>query len=82
MVNTSIYCDRCGANILEGRSLLESKAGPILATRSTIDLCRDCASAFRGWLAGPPSDDRSSLVRKGPVSAKINERLDEAGMGS
>ena len=54
MCNVLIYCDRCGARIAEGRSLLTTTAGPLATTRPTTDLCRDCAAHFATWLQGDP----------------------------
>lgn len=64
MTTTVIHCDKCKREIAEGRSRLDVVAGPIAATRPTVDLCRECAAAFFGaWLESPnpteaPTDGR------------------------
>ena len=49
--NISVCCDRCGAAILGGHSIIEVKAGE-LTTRHVepLDLCADCCQRFEDWL--------------------------------
>lgn len=51
MVETRVFCDRCRAPILEGRSVLRVEAGPLRARLEVLDLCGDCAELLQGWLA-------------------------------
>jgi hypothetical protein len=57
-VVSSVLCDRCGAEILEARTVLDIVTGPLVKVldpaqesgRPRIDLCSSCCEAFRRWL--------------------------------
>ena len=48
----SYCCSRCGSPVLEGRSILEIKAGELAKRRDEpwIDLCGPCTDRFVDWL--------------------------------
>jgi hypothetical protein len=51
MTEIRYFCDKCGATILEARTLLIVEMGAIIQRRGRIDLCQDCACDLEGWLA-------------------------------
>lgn len=51
MTEQRVCCDKCLSVILEGRTLLEVKAGPLLKRRESIDLCQDCTLLLEGFLS-------------------------------
>jgi len=52
MRTTTVRCDRCSEVIREGRSVLVCEAGLLAQFHDgDVDLCRDCADAFKGWLS-------------------------------
>ena len=54
MTQTKHFCDKCGTLIVEGRSLLIAKAGPIRGRKPEIDLCLGCAEDFMEFLGPEP----------------------------
>ena len=52
MRTTNYCCDRCGSPVLEGRSVLEVKAGELAKRHDEpwIDLCGSCTDRFVDWL--------------------------------
>ncbi len=47
MKQTTIQCDRCGCNILEGGSILDVQAGSLRQRFSApLDLCQSCSERF------------------------------------
>ena len=50
---TQIHCNRCGATILGGHSILRVEAGDLanrLEGEPFVDLCEDCCARFLDWL--------------------------------
>lgn len=50
MTTTIITCDRCGREIVSGRSLLRVESGPLRDRRSKLDLCPACVELLLAWL--------------------------------
>ena len=61
MTVSHVICDRCGAEILDARTLLKVKVscGPLLRHGlDRIDLCSSCAANLMTWLkAAPPAGE-------------------------
>ncbi len=57
MRTQNVFCDRCGAIVTSGVSVVEITAtAGLLASkfRPKTDLCADCGEAFVNWLARSP----------------------------
>jgi hypothetical protein len=52
MRQTVVQCDRCGANILERRTIVEVKAGErVRQFCEPLDLCSGCSGLFAHFVA-------------------------------
>jgi hypothetical protein len=68
MRTTAIACDRCGAVILGGHSILRVEAGDLATVHDSepcLDLCRECSERFRDFLqAGRIRPDATPIRRR------------------
>jgi hypothetical protein len=74
---TQIHCNRCGATILGGHSILRVEAGALasrLEGEPYIDLCGDCVERFQDWLRSGRNGELSALGKAvGGVDSGIHQ---------
>jgi hypothetical protein len=64
MRQTSGYCDRCGAVIIEAGSVLELLPDPAHGhPHRPLELCQDCGTSFQHWIRLRPE-----LARLNPTA--------------
>jgi hypothetical protein len=56
MVETRIYCDKCGELIVLDRTVLAPQCGR-LRHRAPFDLCDSCADALLQWMGPEPKPE-------------------------
>jgi len=70
MKTTTVCCDRCGAVILGGYSIIELTAGNLTKRiDGPIDLCGECSDRFVDFLRGPHQAAHNGVGTIGAVSA-------------
>jgi hypothetical protein len=58
MCERKYLCDRCGSIVLEQRTNLAVRCGPLRkAGREAVDLCKGCGERFGEFLREPAADD-------------------------
>jgi hypothetical protein len=72
---TTIHCNRCGAIVLEGMSVLEAKHGRLSRQfDDALDLCEGCGESFVSWLK---SGRQTGFPTMGTAPVGVVHQLDE-----
>lgn len=57
-----VYCDRCGAEMVQNDYLmLKKNYGEMDSTGEFFDICPKCREAFFGWLNGAPAEQEKPV---------------------